>query len=141
MLKLIKYKSEIPSEINEICGLISGILSFIEGTNGQLDACLEFELKVILNELIINAIKHGNSSDPNKKVKVSAILTKGKHLILFIEDEGEGYDYSLKCCKAHFKEDFFEMRETGRGIFIVSNLCDKIKFNKKGNKVIAIKKL
>jgi serine/threonine-protein kinase RsbW len=140
-LKLLRYKNEIPSEICNICGLISGILSFIENTNGKLDACADFELKVILNELILNAIKHGNNCDPLKKVKTSVVITNRKYIILLVEDEGEGYDYKIKCNCTKFKEDFFEMKESGRGIFIVSNLCDRIKFNKKGNKVIALKKL
>ena len=141
MFNLLKYKNEIPSEICNICELVTRILSFIEESNGQLDACVKYELKVILNELIINAIKHGNNCDPSKKVKTSVALTKSRHVILLVEDEGKGYNYELKCKRAQLKENFFEMNETGRGILIVSNLCDKIKFNKRGNRVIALKKL
>ena len=140
-MKLLKYKNEIPSEINKICELISNILTFIEEAKGQLDNCVKFELKVILNELILNAIKHGNNSNPLKKVKVSIRIIKTEYIFLLIEDEGEGYDYTSKCNKADFSENCFDMKETGRGILIVSNLCEKIKFNKKGNKVIALKKL
>lgn len=141
MLKLLKYKNEIHSDICNICGSVTDILNFIEQTNGQLDSCIEFELKVILNELMINAIKHGNNCDPLKKVKTSVKITKGKYMVVLIEDEGEGYDYKLKCNKTNVSDAFLEMKETGRGLFIVSNLCDRIKFNKKGNKVIALKKL
>jgi serine/threonine-protein kinase RsbW len=119
------------------------MLTFIVVSYGQLNDCVEFELKVILNELIINAIKHGNNSDVSKKVKTSITISKSGFVFIIIEDEGEGYDYK---CRVRNKdiavnEDFCDLKETGRGIVIVSNLCDKIKFNKKGNKVIVMKRL
>jgi serine/threonine-protein kinase RsbW len=98
---------------------------------------------VILNELILNAIKHGNRNELSKKVKISVSILKRGYILFLIEDEGEGYDYNCKLKKNVIVEleDCYELKETGRGIHIVSNLCDKIKYNKKGNKVIALKKI
>lgn len=143
MLKLLKYQNEIPSDIAYICGLITNMLTFIEDDFGPINDCTQFELKVILNELILNAIKHGNKCDISKKVKVSINLTKRGCVFFLIEDEGEGYDYNcrIKNKNIDIKEDFCDLKETGRGIIIVSNICDKIRFNRKGNKVIVLKKL
>lgn len=140
---LLKYKKEIPSDINNMCELISGILTFIDDTYGQINDCIKFELKVILNELILNAIKHGNKNEFSKKVKISVGISKSGYVFFLIEDEGEGYDCNCKLKKnvIYEIEDFSDLKETGRGIHIVSNLCDKIKFNSKGNKVIALKKI
>jgi serine/threonine-protein kinase RsbW len=137
------YKKEIPSEIGCICGLISEILTFIEDTYHPINDCVKFELKVILNELILNAIKHGNRSQLSKKVKVSVKILKSGYMFLLIEDEGEGYDYNYKQTnnKMNLLEEFCDLKETGRGILIVSNLCDKLKHNVKGNKVIVLKKV
>ena len=62
----------------------------------KLDDCVKFELKVILNELILNAIKHGNKNEFSKKVKISVSISKSGYVFFLIEDEGEGYDYKCK---------------------------------------------
>jgi serine/threonine-protein kinase RsbW len=141
---LLKYKKEIPSDVNSMCELISGILTFVDDTYGKINDCVRFELKVILNELILNAIKHGNRNELSKKVKISVSILKSGYVLFLIEDEGEGYDYNCKLKKnviVEIEDDCCDLKETGRGIHIVSNLCDKIKYNRKGNKVIALKKI
>jgi serine/threonine-protein kinase RsbW len=141
---LLKYKKEIPSDVNSMCELISGILTYVDDTYGKINDCVRFELKVILNELILNAIKHGNRNELSKKVKISVSILKSGYVLFLIEDEGEGYDYNCKLKKnviVEIEEDCYDLKETGRGIHIVSNLCDKIKYNRKGNKVIALKKI
>lgn len=142
MLKLLKYKKEIPSDTSCICDLISGILAFIQDSHGPIDDCVEFELKVILNELILNAVKHGNKYVYSKKVKASVSTTREGYVSFLIEDEGEGYDYQCRLNNSQDAlDDICNLKETGRGILIVSNLCDKIKFNKKGNRVLALKRI
>ena len=67
-------------------------------------------------ELIINAIKHGNKKDINKKVKVWYSFTKrSAHLI--VEDEGEGFkdiekwnSFNKKRNEYYSKKDFDKMK-------------------------------
>src|SRR6476660_1500299 len=48
-----------------------------------------FALTVALEEAVINAIRHGNRFDRNKKVRVNAKVSKTKVEIM-VEDEGPG---------------------------------------------------
>jgi len=109
-----------------------------------LNECDLFEVKVILNELILNAIKHGNKEDDKKFIKICAGLKNQRDLFIVIEDSGEGYDYNdvlaIPVCTGS-EQEICDLKETGRGLLIVKNLCDKIKFNKKGNKVIVVKSI
>ena len=144
MLKLKKYNTLIPSDINCICATISGIISFLEESNGPIDECIVFELKVIFNELILNAIKHGNKCEASKTVKLTAGISKDGYVFFLVEDEGDGYDY--QCLIQNNKDirgmiDLCDLKDTGRGILIVSKLCERMKFNVRGNKVIVMKKL
>jgi len=111
---------------------------------GAIEECTLFELKVILNELILNAIKHGNKNDCSKYVKILAGLTKNDNAVVLVEDSGTGFDYNYilneieKCCEL---DDICNMKETGRGILIVKKLSNGMKYNYKGNRVIISKKL
>lgn len=86
-------------------------------------------LYLCVSEAIINAIKHGNRNDLNKNViiKISCLTHE---MEVLIEDEGEGFNRST-LQNPTTTENI--RKESGRGIFIIENLTDKIEFNEKGN--------
>lgn len=103
-----------------------------------------FEIKVILNELLTNAVKHGSKSDCSRYVKVSARIMDNCLFLLEVEDDGEGCDYKSTLHEAQNQcccENIFDIKETGRGLLLVKNLCDSIQFNMKGNRVTIEKEL
>jgi CheY-like chemotaxis protein/anti-sigma regulatory factor (Ser/Thr protein kinase) len=94
-------------------------------------------ISVCIDELINNALVHGNDMDELKKIKIKLVFDQ-KEFSLSIEDEGEGFDY---------KEilSAFAGRDSGlptkRGLFIVNYLMDEVSFNEKGNIVTMVKRL
>jgi serine/threonine-protein kinase RsbW len=98
----------------------------------------------VLNEVISNAIRHGNKNDVSKHVKLTVGTTENGYAFFIVEDEGEGFYCGEKqfCCTGIVNaEDLSDVKESGRGILIVNNLCDRVKFNNKGNKVVLLKKI
>jgi serine/threonine-protein kinase RsbW len=85
-------------------------------------------------EAVNNAILHGNKSDPGKIVDVE-IAFETNELKIKVTDEGQGFrpedvpDPTLP-------ENIEELN--GRGVYLMSRLADKIKYNKKGNSVVMI---
>ena len=96
-----------------------------------------FEIKVILNELLQNAIRHGNKEDSSKEVKIRAGIDNS-FVYFIIEDEGKGFDINCNGQSESFM-DICDLKENGRGILIVKNLCDRVKYNSKGNKIVVLK--
>ncbi|NMB33337.1 MAG: ATP-binding protein [Clostridium sp.] len=97
-----------------------------------------FDIRVALSELIQNALRHGNKGDKNKYIKVNAGITSDGYAFFVVEDEGEGFDYRDLVRET---DDLMQLKESGRGVIIVEGLCDKLKFNEKGNKAVILKKL
>lgn len=133
----------MPGDVKNICTVVKDVICFLNTVYGEPDECVLFELKVILNELVSNAIKHGIEENADRYVRLAAGVTKNEQLLLMVEDDGQGYDYGkvLKNGDEHLFADLCDMKENGRGLLIVRNLCDKIKFNEKGNRVVVLKKL
>ncbi|MCX7923663.1 MAG: ATP-binding protein [Clostridia bacterium] len=143
MRTLKVYNSLISSNINNVGSTVSDILFYLREAYNEIGEDCLFELRVILNELILNAVRHGNKEESNKQVKISVGVTGNEYMFLIIEDQGEGYNY--KCIVEENQNinelfDICNMKETGRGVMIVRTLCDRLKFNKKGNKVVVLKK-
>jgi serine/threonine-protein kinase RsbW len=84
-----------------------------------------------LNEALINAIKHGNKMDPEKKVIVNADV-EPKRIIWTVTDQGPGFDYN-NLPDPTAAENIENL--TGRGVFIIKHLADQCIFNAAGNEV------
>lgn len=105
----------------------------IDEVTSELGISQDFYGKILVSTIegVNNAIVHGNKSNPEKLVDIE-FKCVGKELRIKIRDEGNGFrpedvpDPTLP-----------ENREelNGRGIFLMSNLADKIKFSKRGNSV------
>ncbi|WP_235715943.1 ATP-binding protein [Acetivibrio cellulolyticus] len=137
MLKLCDLK--IASELCNIRNSVNNIVGFILESHGPLKEDTLFELKVVLNELLQNAIKHGNKEDSAKQVKIRTGISKN-YVYFIIEDEGEGFERNCIVRPENLTE-LCELKEGGRGLLIVRNLCDSVKYNFKGNKIVVLKSL
>lgn len=136
------YKNNIPSILGEVGIVAADMIDCLQKNYGEMDDDTLFDLKVIINEVLINAILHGNNQDAAKSVKIDAGLTDDGSVFMIIEDEGVGYDYG-EICRGHkaYPMDPFDLIESGRGMKIVIGLCEKVKVNKRGNKVIIVKRI
>jgi len=90
----------------------------------HLDEIQFHKLMVSLTEAVNNAIIHGNRSVATKKVHVMCELLPGWILIM-IHDEGKGFKPE-KVGNPLAKENL--LRESGRGIFLMRTLMDKVEF-------------
>src|SRR5688572_33394592 len=79
----------IPSDYLEGRAVQRRILELVEKHHFGEEAM--FALKLALEEALINAIKHGNKLDKNKRVQVQARVTD-EQAEIEIEDEGPGFE-------------------------------------------------
>jgi anti-sigma regulatory factor (Ser/Thr protein kinase) len=89
------YVRKLQANIDNLRDIVGDIMSYYKNVYGDMSDSSYMELKVILNELLINAIKHGSKGDGDKFIKVIADLTADKYALLVVEDEGDGYDTSF----------------------------------------------
>jgi len=90
-----------------------------------------FRLRVALSEALANAILRGNQSDPSKSVVIRAELF-AESIRLGIEDEGHGFDLT-RLTSPVLPESLED--EQGRGLFIISQLADRVEVNDRGNTI------
>ncbi|TYQ15091.1 UNVERIFIED_CONTAM: serine/threonine-protein kinase RsbW [Acetivibrio alkalicellulosi] len=147
-MKVLKsYYSILSSEKINTRLLVNDILEFLScyNTKEAIDQDTLFEVKVILNELMQNALNHGNKKDIAKVIKVQVNIIENNMLCIVIEDEGEGYNfrYLMEVIEKPQENllEICDLKENGRGLMLVKSLSDKILFNDKGNKIEVLKKL
>ncbi|MDD2717354.1 MAG: SpoIIE family protein phosphatase [Candidatus Wallbacteria bacterium] len=88
-----------------------------------------YNLRLIVDELVTNAIQHGNKKDPNRKVKITCKSDhRGIHLIVC--DEGDGFNWQEEMRQAQVI-NIYKTRD--RGMLICLNLSESFYYSKKGN--------
>jgi Anti-sigma regulatory factor (Ser/Thr protein kinase) len=122
---------------------VGEVISKLEDNLVSLEDPELFNIKVILNELLVNSIRHGCKSDINKAVSINCLIREDGRLVLRISDEGNGYDYcnilKQELCDVFSLDN--NLKECGRGILIVRSLCENLNFNSKGNVIEAVIKI
>ena len=95
---------------------------------------VHFNLRVALSEALINAILYGNGQDDRKGVALRVLF--GRHAVeMEVTDEGDGFDYRIlpdPTLPAN------RLRPCGRGVFLIRQLVDEVRFNDTGNSICMI---
>lgn len=87
--------------------------------------------RVVVNEIITNALRHGNKFDTDKRITVE-VIANGSGFNLRVEDEGEGFD-PMQIESPLNGENV--LRDHGRGIHIIEELADEVAYECGGRRV------
>ena len=93
-------------------------------------------IKLGLHEALINAATHGNKLDPHKLIRVRRIITPN-WCVWQIQDQGNGLEIKKRLYKLPEKVTSLN----GRGLYIINECFDDIRWSNKGNRLqLALKR-
>ena len=101
------------------------------------------EIRLGLQEALVNAAKHGNKLDPSKTIVVRFTVTTQQYSWVIV-DEGSGFQPKCNCkdiaCNAleHLPMD---EAENGRGLCILHEVFDYVHWNREGTQLTLSKKI
>ena len=125
---------DIPSDFTEGRKVQKAILDAVARFGFDPDNV--FAIKLALEEAMINAIRHGNKLDRDKKVHVDAIINEHEARIT-IEDEGIGFN------RATVPDPTSEENLTkcsGRGLLLMETYMTSEEYSNKGRRIHMVKK-
>ncbi|MDQ3321758.1 MAG: ATP-binding protein [Acidobacteriota bacterium] len=128
-----KIEFEFPSAISPMHSILDYLTKRVEkiGVGGE-----NSHLFIALDEAFVNAVKHGNKFDSQKNVRIAAEISKKEARFTF-EDEGEGFDVA-SIPDPRDPENLF--KTSGRGVLLIHNIMDEVRYNERGNRLEMIKK-
>jgi serine/threonine-protein kinase RsbW len=123
----------IPSDVNLVDEAVELVARHLEAA--FIDRhIIRFNLRVALAEAVANAILYGNGEDPAKGVGVRVLF--GRNAVeMQVTDEGCGFDFR------HVPDPTLpanRMRPYGRGLFLIRQLVDEVRFNEAGNSICMV---
>lgn len=92
------------------------------------------EVRLGLQEALVNAAKHGNNLDPSKTILVRFSITANQYWWV-ISDQGNGFK-PTQCCDSSSEAQLpYEERECGRGLYILHQIFDQVQWNHQGTEL------
>ena len=129
-----KIEFELPSSISLMHAVLDYLMKRVE-KNGVITSA-DSNLFIALDEAFVNAVKHGNKFDATKLVRISAEVSS-KEARFTVEDEGDGFNLAEVPDPTN-PENLF--KTSGRGVLIIHNVMDEVRYNERGNRVEMVKK-
>jgi len=100
----------------------------------EVPAQWQAEIRLGLQEALVNAAKHGNKLDPGKTVLVRFSVVENQYWWV-ISDQGSGFAPPVSCssgCSEHLPQN---EKECGRGLFILYQVFDQVQWNASGTEL------
>ena len=139
MLKVKKNEAvkkwQVPSELSQVPKASARTLSFFKPLG--LSEAYRFDIRLCLEEALINAMKYGNGLKREIPVGLEAGFDE-KKIWLRVEDRGKGFD-ARKVGDCTHGENL--LKGGGRGIYLIHQLMDEVKYSGRGNSLLMTKSI
>ncbi len=113
---------EIPSDLDQVQHVSRRLISVLQ--RYRLPESLLMDMRLAIEEAVINCMRHGNEFSPDKEVLIEYSADKNGIEIRMV-DEGDGFDYE---------------NTEGKGLKLIRHIMDEVKFDRGGAEIVMIKK-
>jgi anti-sigma regulatory factor (Ser/Thr protein kinase) len=93
-----------------------------------------FAAELLLREALTNSVCHACGRDPRRLISVF-IRLRGDRFTLVVRDDGAGFDW-----RTELNHNALDGDVGGRGLAIYRAYADRIRFNRKGNQLILVRR-
>lgn len=133
---ILRFWQVIPSTlpaVRRVIGRIMRVARTMGCAKGEVH-----KVELALFEALTNAVLYGSGGDPKKKISVCCLCAEDKGILLVVRDYGPGFDPS-RVPDPRTAENLYSTH--GRGIFLMRQLMDEVRFQKGGRQVVMKKNL
>jgi serine/threonine-protein kinase RsbW len=132
------FELTIPSRLEEL-EAVQKLIGEASAAFG-LSEDMAYWIELTISESVINAIRHGNQSDPSKKARL-LISFDGENVEIIVEDQGKGFNLDELADPTRAEN---LLKPCGRGILIIRSFMDEVNLSHKeggGTRLRMLKRL
>lgn len=130
----VTFECSLPSQVAALSPFIDEFMQLIARCSGVPGS--EADVEIALREAVVNAVVHGNHEDPRKQVYVRC-RCEPDGISILVRDEGQGFDAD-RVPDPTTPENVQSTR--GRGIYLMRNYMDEVRFEENGRAVLMRKR-
>jgi serine/threonine-protein kinase RsbW len=132
---VLKLRITLAAHPNLVDSVVESVMDQIRKAQCAADKADALELA--LTEALANAVMHGAKADPSKIIECDLMCDEAQRVLIVVRDPGQGFDLSsipnpLSGERLH--------SDHGRGIYLINQLMDEVKFLKNGAEIHMLKR-
>ena len=131
----LRVRVTLAADRNAVDPVVTQVMEAVRQSNcvnGKDEA-----IELALQEALANAVVHGAKEDPSKIVECLVACDDQRGVLIIVRDPGEGFDpKAIPTCTVG--ENLYSNH--GRGIFLINQLMDEVKFAKNGTEIHMVKR-
>jgi len=132
---ILKLKIRLAADQDAIDPAVQNIMQIVR----KMDCAAgkEYDIELALVEALANAVVHGAKSDRSKNIECDVACDESRGMLIVVRDPGEGFDPAAIPSPV-IGENVYSSH--GRGIFLINQLMDDVKFHRNGTEIRMIKR-
>jgi serine/threonine-protein kinase RsbW len=132
---IMKLKITLAADPDAIEPVVQGVMEIVREmhcADGNEDA-----IELALTEALANAVMHGAKADPSKIIECDVGCDESRGMLIVVRDPGKGFDPAAIPSPIQGESIY---SDHGRGIYLINQLMDEVKFAKNGTEIRMIKR-
>jgi anti-sigma regulatory factor (Ser/Thr protein kinase) len=125
-----EFNMVIPADPHAIGPVTEGVTALLRKKHWNEREAMAVELA--LQEALSNAIRHGCNNDRSRKLQCCVAMDEAGEMMIVVRDPGTGFDASSI---PHPLDPENILKASGRGIFLINQLMDEVKFRDGGREL------
>ncbi len=132
---IFDLKVTLAADRNAVGPVVQGIMELV--TKMKVAVGKEDAIELALTEALANAVIHGAKGDPAKIIECDVGCDESRGVLIVVRDPGDGFDPAAISNPVQ-GENLYS--DHGRGIYLINQLMDDVKFLKNGTEIRMVKR-
>jgi len=123
-----------PADVNRVSEVVDKVVALAMQLHGETGK--EQEVALALTEALANAVKHGSKNNPALSVQCE-VITQGPEMTIVVRDSGTGFDLTSVASPLQLAG---LTADHGRGLHMIRQLVDEVRFERRGAEIRMVKR-
>lgn len=132
---LLKLKVTLMADRKAVDPVVQGVMGIVRQM--QCAPGKEDDIELALAEALANAVVHGCQCDTEKIIECCVACDENRGMLIIVRDPGPGFDPAALPCPVVGQNLY---SNHGRGIFLINQLMDEVKFLNNGTEIHMVKR-
>lgn len=132
---VLKLRITLAAHPNLVDAVVESVMDQIRKAQCATDKTDALELA--LTEALANAVVHGAKGDPSKIIECDLMCDEAQQVLIVVRDPGPGFDLASVPNPMNGAGLY---SNHGRGIYLINQLMDEVKFLKNGAEIHMLKR-
>jgi len=132
---ILKLNVTLAADRNAVDPVVQSVMELVRQMHGVPDK--DDAIELALTEALANAVVHGAKADPSKIVECDVVCNEDQSMLIVVRDPGTGFKVADIPSPIRGESVY---SDHGRGIYLINQLMDEVKFLKNGTEIRMIKR-